>query len=327
MFKFTHAACVVAGLTMASTAMAEEISVGHFVPPQHVVTSSLVEPFAKAAESNGSSLKVHVYPGGELGAGPLEQYVRAVQGVADVTWGLPGYTSSQFSKTMLSELPGVKKPGRAGYDMLWDAYDAGKISGEFPRTVPLALYMAEPNVFIMKDHEIRKPEDLAGLKIRVSGAAAGRVIEALGATPVQLPANELYNALQMGLIDGLVTGSSAIADFKLDEVANSYTLGASLGQISFFFVMNEDRYNALGAAEKAAIDSIAGRKLSKSAEDGWNAKAKATIEAIKVTGDNTVIELSAEEAAPFDALTAPLADKIAAELEAGDTLAIMRGDD
>lgn len=325
MVSFTRMACVVAGLTIAGTAAAEDISVAHFVPPQHVITTSLVEPFKAAAESGDSTLKVHVYPGGELGAGPLEQYVRAVQGVADVAWGLPGYTSSQFSQTMIAELPGVKTEGRTGYDMLWDAYDAGLLDGEFPRTVPLALYLAEPNVFIMKDHEIRKPEDLAGLKIRVSGAVAGRIIEALGATPVQMPAPELYNALQTGLIDGLVTGSSAIADFKLDEVANSYTLGPSLGQISFYFVMNEERYNGLGEAEKAAIDSVRGRKLSRSAEEGWNEKALATIEAIKATGDNTVIELSKEESAAFDALTVPLTEKIAAEIGGEETLAVMRG--
>ncbi|NIZ11372.1 TRAP transporter substrate-binding protein [Pseudooceanicola sp. HF7] len=315
-----------AAVSFAGAALAEDISFAHFVPPQHTLTSAVIEPLAEAAGSGESELEIKVYPGGELGAGPLEQYVRAVQGVADVVWGLPGYTSSQFSKTMISELPGVRGPDGHGYELLWDAWDAGLLEREFPATVPLALWLAEPNVFITKDREIRTPEDVEGLKIRVSGSAAARVIESLGATPVQMPATEMYNALQTGLIDAIVTGSSAIGDFKLDEVANSYTLGPSMGQISFYVVMNKARYDALGEAEKAALDSVRGRTLSQSAEEGWFARADQIIEGLKSKEGTTVIELSAEEAAPFNALTEPLTDAIAEEVDGADVLAIMRGD-
>ena len=80
---------------------------------------------------------------------------------------------------------------------------------------------------------------------------------------MQMPASEIYNALQTGLIDGVLTGSSAIGDFKLDEVANSYTLGAPLGHIAFYLVMNADRYNGLSAEHKAAIDANSRETLSK----------------------------------------------------------------
>ncbi len=286
--------------TAAAPALADELSFAHFVPPQHTITASVVDPLTTGlAEATGGALTVHTYPGGELGAGPAEQYVRALQGVADITWGLPGYTSSQFPKAMMVELPGAVPEGMTGYDMLWNAYDAGELADEYPGTHPLALWAAEPNVMIMKDDDIRTPEDLAGLKIRVAGSSAAAVVEALGATPVQMPAGEIYNALQTGLIDGVFTGSSAILDFKLDEVANSYTIGAPLGRVSFYVVMNEGRYDALPEDQKAALDEIAGRPLSKSAEDAWNAKGEAAIAEVKAAGDNTVIELSPEEAQAF----------------------------
>ncbi|MEN3794715.1 TRAP transporter substrate-binding protein [Fulvimarina sp. MAC3] len=325
MMNLLKTACAAGAILAAVPAHAETLSIAHFVPPQHTLTSAVIDPFIAAATADGSDLEFRVYPGGELGAGPLEQYVRAVQGVADIVWGLQGYTSSQFAKTMLAELPGVKTEGRNGYDILWDAYDAGMLTSEFPATVPLALWLSEPNIFIMKDHDIRTPADVQGLKIRVSGSAAARVIAALGATPVQMPANEIYNALQTGLIDGIVTGASAVGDFKLDEVANSYTTGPALGQISFYFVMNAAKYDGLSEADKAAVDSIKGRPLSQSAEDGWNAKADAVLQEIQATGDNTVIMLSAEEAAPFNAITEPLGEALAAEVGGEDVLAVMRG--
>ncbi len=310
------------GLT-AAAAQAEELSFAHFVPPQHTLTRAVIEPFASGVEeATDGALTIRVYPGGELGAGPLEQYVRVVQGVADMAWGLQGYTSSQFPKTMVAELPGVFELGEMGYEGIWNAYDL--IASEYPQTKPLALWTSEPNVFIMKDHDIRTPDDIAGLKIRVSGSAAASVIEALGATPVQMPANEMYNALQTGLIDGIVTGASAISDFKLDEVANSYTIGAPLGRITFYVVMNQNRFDGLPADQQAAIDEHSGPWLSRHGEEGWNAYANETIERLKAAENETVIDLSDAQAAAFGALTLPVTERIVAEIGAEDVLAAMR---
>ena len=149
-------AVVAAGATfLASQASAETLKLAHWVPPQHTLTASTIEPLKNGVEADtNGALTIDVYPGGELGKGPLEQYIRAVQGVADIVWGLQGYTSSQFPKTMVSELPGVLPEGKAGYEILWDSYDAGQLANEFPGTVPLALWLSEPNIFIMKDREI-----------------------------------------------------------------------------------------------------------------------------------------------------------------------------
>lgn len=309
---------------LAMPAAAETLRLAHWVPPAHTLTASTIEPLVAAVAPSG--LEIQVYPGGELGAGPLEQYVRAVTGVADIVWGLQGYTSSQFPRTMISELPGALPDGMTGYDLIWNAQEAGQLDGEFPGTVPLALWLSEPNIFIMRDRDIRTPADLAGLKIRVSGAAAAAAVEALGATPVQMPAGEIYNSLQTGLIDGVITGASAVGDFRLDEVANSYTIGAPLGRISFYLVMNAERYAALPEAERAALDAIAGRTLSASAEAGWNARAEQVIGQLQAAGDNTVYFLSDAEAAAFGELTLPVRDAVVGGIDGGaDVLRTMQG--
>ncbi|MEO4043289.1 hypothetical protein AAFN47_16950 [Hoeflea sp. CAU 1731] len=179
----TVTVAAVVGLSSPSSAQ-ETLKLAHFVPPAHIVTRSVVEPLANGLEQDSSGeLKIQVYPGGELGAGPLEQYVRALQGVADITWGLQGYTSSQFPKSMIVEMPGAMD-GMTGYDMIWNAYDE-HLKDEFPGTKPLALWASEPIIFIMKDYDVRTPDDIKGLKIRVSGSTAAATVEALGATPVQ----------------------------------------------------------------------------------------------------------------------------------------------
>ena len=284
----------------ALPAAAQELKFANFTPPAHTINASVIEKMnTDLSEATGGALTVRGYHGGELGAGPVEQYVRAVQGAADLVWGLPGYTSSQFPKTMIAELPGAIPEGKTGYDALWDAVETGELDGEFPGTKAIALWGSEPNIMIMRDAQIRTPADLAGLKIRVAGATAAEVAEALGATPVQMPINQVYQALETGLIDGVFTGASTLSDFRLDEVANSYTLGAPLGRLVFYTVLGQGSYDKLSDEAKAAIDAEAGRDISRSAEEGWLATADAALEAARADSGNTVIELTEEEVQAF----------------------------
>ena len=319
-----------AALLGASTALvalpaaAQELKFANFTPPFHTINSSVMEPLnEQLSAATDGAVTVRGYHGGELGAGPVEQYVRAVQGVADMVWGLPGYTSSQFEKTMIVELPGAVPEGKTGYDAVWDAFDEN-LAQEWPGVKPIAIWTSEPNILIMKDAEIRTPADLQGLKVRVAGATAAEVAEALGATPVQMPINQVYNALQTGLIDGVITGGSTLSDFKLDEVASSYTLGVPLGRLSFYTVMGQGSYDALSDEARAAVDAAAGREISKSAEDGWNATADAAIQAARDAGDNTVIDLTEEEAAAFLEAVEPVMQAYVDRVGGADALAAMQ---
>lgn len=314
------AALAVAG---AMAAEAQELKFANFTPPMHTINASVIEKLnADLSAATNGAVTVKGYHGGELGAGPVEQYVRAVQGVADMVWGLPGYTSSQFGKTMIVELPNAIPLDQPGYKAIWAAFD--DISGEFPGTYPVALWTSEPNIFIMKDKEIRTPADLAGLKMRVAGSTMAEVATALGATPVQMPINQVYNALQTGLIDGVITGASTLSDFKLDEVANSYTLGMNIGRGSFYAVMNQAAYDALPQEAKDALATLR-ETASESAETAWNATADAALEAARAAGDNVVIDLTPEEAQAFSDAVADVVNGYVATVGGEAVLAKMRG--
>ena len=322
-FKKLIAASAVA-LAAALPAAAEELSFANFTPPFHTINASVMEKLDTIlSEATNGEVTVRGYHGGELGAGPVEQYIRVVQGVADMGWGLPGYTSSQFEKTMIIELPGTLTNEDDGYAAMWTAYD-DHLAGEFPGTVPVALWTSEPNVFIMRDAVIRTPADLEGLKIRVAGATAADVATALGATPVQMPINQVYNALQTGLIDGVITGSSTLNDFKLDEVANSYTFGANLGRLSFYAVMTEGTYNGLSDEAKAVLDNSSNQTVSQSAEDAWNATADAGVATARALSENTFVDLTPEEATAFADAIAGVTSAYVDGVGGADALAAMQ---
>ncbi|GLO70894.1 hypothetical protein MACH17_24110 [Phaeobacter inhibens] len=87
---------------------AADLKLADFQPSTHPYVAKVYEPFAEEiANATGGDVTVSVYMGRELGPGPAEQYNRAVDGVADITFGLPGYTAANFPKTLLTELPGV----------------------------------------------------------------------------------------------------------------------------------------------------------------------------------------------------------------------------
>ena len=322
--KHLLTAAVVTSSLLTSFVHAKELKFANFTPPFHTINASVIETLndAVSSQTNGD-LTVRGFHGGELGAGPVEQYVRVLQGAADMAWGLPGYTSSQFEKTMIAELPGVIPADMPGYKAIWAAYDE-HLASEFPGTKPLALWTAEPNALIMKEKVVRTPDDLKGLKIRVAGATAAEVAAALGATPVQMPISQVYNALQTGLIDGVITGHSVLKDFKLDEVADAVTLGAPLGRVSFYTVMNLGVYEDLSDAQKAALDSVSGVELSKSAEDAWIATANAALEMAKADANNTIVELSSDEAAAFAKATQGVVEAYVDSVDGADARAAMR---
>ncbi len=308
----------------ATGAQALELKFANFTPPFHTVNASVIERLnAELTAATNGDLTVRGYHGGELGAGPVEQYVRALQNVAEITWGLPGYTSSQFEQTMIAELPGALAADRPGYEALWAAIDL--ISEEFPGPVPLALWTSEPNILIMRDVQVRSPADLVGLDIRVAGATAADAAIALGATPQQMPISQVYQALETGEIDGVITGASTLSDFRLDEVASSFTLGAPLGRNTFFVVMNEGVYDGLSDEHRAAVDAATGIPLSQSAEEAWIAAGEAAIVAARADASNTVIDLTPEEIAVFAEAVSGVSQAYVDTVGGAATLAAMTG--
>ena len=313
-------------LALATAAGAQELKYANWAPPMHTINAAQIEPLARAIdEATGGEVTLRAFHGGELGAGPADQFVRVVQGTADMGWGVHGYTSSQFPRSLILELPGALPLDQPGHAALWRAFDA-ELAAEYPMTKVLALWGSEPNILMMREKEIRTPEDLAGLKIRVAGAISAAAVEALGATPVQIPMTQVYNGLQTGLIDGLVSGASVLSDFKLEEVVGSVTTGPNLGRLTFYTVMNKAAHDRLPEDARTALDAIAGEELSRMTEEAWVATADAALAQARDSGRVAMNDLDAEGIAAFDAALAQVTDEYVAGIGGETALAAMRGE-
>jgi len=296
-------------------AQADELKLAHWMSPRHTMHAEVMEPWAQeiAKLSNGA-LTVKIYPGGALGKGPVAQFQRAVDGVADITFGLPGFTSSQFLRTGVIELPNVAIDGPDGTNKLWAVLDK-QLAPEWSRVKVLGLWLGEPQVLLMRTKPIRTLADFKGMKIRTPSKTQADTITALGATPVPMPIDQVYNALSTGVIDGALTGASTLRSFKLGEVVKYLTVGLPLGRSPFFLVMNKKSWDGLFPEEKVLIDKTTGLGLSLKASKVYEDEYAGIIAAARKSGSPEVITFSPEETKKADAMLTATRDKLADGLE------------
>jgi TRAP-type C4-dicarboxylate transport system substrate-binding protein len=179
----------------------------------------------------------------------------------------------------------------------------------------ISLWTNPDAVIFTRDVPIRALDDLAGLKIRVPSRNAGMIVEAWGATPVSMPAPQMYNALQTGVIDGALIDEGGVLSFKLEEVASFMTRGMQSQISPFMIVMNRDAFADLSNAQQTALKDI-GQKMSLVAQETRAASSVRGADVFAAAEGHEIIELSEAEAARFDDAAVSALEAVVAELEA-----------
>ena len=170
---------------------------------------------------------------------------------------------------------------------------------------------------------IRNPGDLAGLKMRVPPQEIYVLTaRALGASPHEMPASELYSALKTGILDGQDNPPSNIWDYKLFEVQEFMSISNySTGPDPFIVDLNW--YESLPADLRKTFDQVAEETVALS--DRLNRESEERYIAL-LTREMELIRLEPEEIQALRRLTEPVArDFIARGLFTADELNEARG--
>jgi TRAP-type C4-dicarboxylate transport system substrate-binding protein len=217
-----------------------------------------------------------------------------VQGIADIVFTLPGYTSGDFPIMALTELPGTAESADDGTRKLWQHFDKF-LAREYADAKVLMLWNSDNAGIMSRERPVRKLEDMKGLKVRTPSAAQAAQITAMGATPIPMPVTQIYNSLERGVIDASMIPASAGVDFKLIEVAKYFTYNAPLGRSPFLVSMNRKRYESLPADLRKIIDDTSGLQLSLKGASRYDRQNDAALDAIKKDSNKELILLSAAE--------------------------------
>jgi TRAP-type transport system periplasmic protein len=303
-------------LPMRNALAQQELKLASFVPPTHVIWTDVITPWTReVAKLSNNQLTVRLFPAMQLGGRPPDLYRQVVQGISDVTFTLPGYTSGDFPMMALTELPGSAENAADGTRKIWKLFDQ-YLARDFKDTKVLMLWNSDSASLMSRVKPIRTIEDLKGMRIRTPSAAQSAQLEALGATPVDMPANQIYNNLDRGVIDASMIPMSAALDFKLIEVVKYFTIDAPLGRSPFLVAMSRGRYEKLPADLKKVIDATTGLELSLKGAQTYDQKNDEALAAAKKSRE--IISLSAEERKRWNAAFKPMIDRqVAAGEKAG----------
>lgn len=157
---------------------------------------------------------------------------------------------------------------------------------------------------------IRMPEDLVGLRMRIQPS---RVLQAqmtaLGVVPQVIPLPEVYQALQMGVIDGTENPPSNMLVQKLHEVQPYATL-SDHGYLGYAVIVNMAFWDGLPRDVRAALEKAVTEATAYTNGIAEVANDQALAE-MKATGKTEFHEQTVEERRAWMAALAPVYEMVA----------------
>lgn len=273
------------------------------------------ELFKKEVESlSNNSIKVDIFPNAELG-----NEKDAVEGILNGTIDMTTLAADSSLSNVVPEMNVFGVPflfedaehvyavldGEVGKGLLQKADEKG-MKG-------LGFWEVGFRNMTTKDKVIEKPEDLQGLKMRVQPAPVWQAfMESLGANPTPVNFNELYSALEQGVVDGQENPIATLMSMKFYEVqkqvamtSHTYTPAAVL--------MSKKKYDSLSDEQKKWVEEA----VQKAAQEQRKVLAEqeaTSLETLKEQGVNITNPDRAAFAEATKDVYKALSDKVPQEL-------------
>jgi TRAP-type C4-dicarboxylate transport system substrate-binding protein len=288
-------ASVAAAVPLGSAHAADpvKLKLATFEPPQGVIISTALGPFAKdVVAASGGTLQIDVFTSGTLGRNPLTQLKLVTDGIADIAWIVLPYTPGRFDDTEVVGLPFVTNTSMEASIALQRLYAKGVLVG-FENLKMLAL-AATPPLKIHSNQPVRLPGDLKGKRVRVSGDHLTKVTQQLGGAVVQLGGGQIAEGMARGVTDMTLNNWGFVGDFKVNEVTSQH-LDIALGAVAVGVVMRKDKYDALPAPAKAAMERFGGEALARRLGAAFDKQEGEVRERVSKSPKNTVTSVSAAD--------------------------------
>jgi tripartite ATP-independent transporter DctP family solute receptor len=311
------AAALLAAAAMAPTSMAAAQQKMVFkaadVHPDGYPTVEAIKSMGKKLEqATGGRLSIQMYPSMQLGGEKeaIEQTQIGALQIARVSVGALGPVVDDLNvfnlPFLFRDTAHMKKviDGPIGQELL------DKVTNN-PQTRLVGLAFMDAGARSMYDTKrpIKSIEDLKGLKVRVMGNPMFvDMMNDLGGNGVPMGYDQVFSALQTGVVDGAENNPPSFVFDNHYQVAKYFTLTEHL-IVPEIMVFSRRSWDSLAKEDQALI-----RKLSREAQleerKLWQAKEKEAYDKMKAAGIQ-VIEISDKK--PFQDAVKPVWDKYGAK--------------
>jgi TRAP-type C4-dicarboxylate transport system substrate-binding protein len=314
MKKTFGALLLAAGVAFAAASPASaqtEIRVANWLPPKHPLFAEIILPWTKQVEeATEGRVKMQVLDA-PLGPPPAH-FDFAVNGVADVTFGVHNYTPGRFVATELGEMSFLCEKSAYLSPAWWTIHQKYFADlNEHRGTHLLGIWTHGPGQLWTRDRDVSSLESIKGAKIRIGGGFSQKAAQALELVPIQSPVTKAYEILSGGVADGIQFPAESVTAFKVNEVLNQGLLvPGGLYTASMFLVMNQAKWDSLSKEDQAAITSVSGLALAKLAGKVWDAADDRAIEQMKAAGKITMVEPGETELTAITAAIDPYKEQV-----------------
>ncbi|MEJ2738963.1 MAG: TRAP transporter substrate-binding protein DctP [Dehalococcoidia bacterium] len=250
--------CVLAGCSTSGPAPTKEnplvlrwVAAG----PAAGVFWELMETYSKKIEDRTEGrVDVELYPAGAL-CEPLEIPAALKTGVADIGFVHPSFIAGELPKTELLMIPFVFPVGEARIKMneeLMPKYLAPE--WESVGIKMMLPYTGGNSRQAFSKIPIRSMEEFKGVKIAATSGIAAKALELVGFSPVNMPGQETYLALEKGVIDAATQWFWSADQSKYQEVCSYVTMIDLTADEYFGWAMNPDTLKDLPSDIKKIVE-------------------------------------------------------------------------
>jgi len=163
--------------------------------------------------------------------------------------------------------------------------------------------------FYNKERPIKTLADLEGLKIRVmQNPIFVDMVNSMGGNGLSVAFNELYTAMQTGVVDGAENNPPTYHSQKHYEIAGYYTLTEHL-MVPEIFVFSKKVWDTLSPLDQQLIRKASALAVIKEREL-WAAREVAALEELKAAGIEVITDV---DKGPFIEATEPVRAKFGSE--------------
>jgi TRAP-type C4-dicarboxylate transport system substrate-binding protein len=270
MLSLLAVAASLLGFTAQASAQAV-LRVANWLPPKHPLIAEIITPWTEQVqEATKGRVVMQVLPA-PLGPPPAH-FDFAVNGIADVTYGVHNYTPGRFVVTQLAELPFWSDKSEVLSVAYWRVHQQFlEKANEHKGAKLLSVFTHGPGHLWTRGRNLKDMASIKGSKIRIGGGFSQEAAKALELVPIQAPVTQAFEILSGGVADGIQFPAESVTAFKIDPVLDQgLIVPGGLYNVSFYVVMNEAKWKAISPEDQAAIMSVSGEKLARRAGTIWD---------------------------------------------------------
>jgi TRAP-type C4-dicarboxylate transport system substrate-binding protein len=286
------AGAVLAFAAAPASAQKQTLRMAYWAGPSHHMVKTQEAWIKTIEQASGGNLTIEVDKAPL--AKPDGQYDLVKNGVRDMVWHVPAYTSGRFDMFQVAELPFLCPNATTCAPALWKWYAKHDLAKkEFTDTKLLVAFMHGPGAVHSKK-VVKTLEEIKDIKVRAGGAGVP-IAKSLGMSVVALPATAAHEALQRGTVEGVLFPWEAMPSFRLTELVNAHLeIPGGMYTATFFININPKSFDKLTASNKAALMKASGEAGSLLFGKAWDAADQRGREEAKKLG-HTITTLSASE--------------------------------